>query len=103
MKAILATAAAVVIVLAAAAATQAASEPTTWAMMIMGAGLAGSAVRRRDAVGALYTLVERADNGSVVAEEFRAPDPVTALERARDVAEGRFELWSGDALVAREG
>lgn len=73
-------------------------EPATWAMMLMGFGLAGSALRRRQT----YRLVEVAADGTTSSETFRAEDDKSALAQALGVAEGSvIEIWRGDALVTR--
>lgn len=47
-----------------------------------------------------YRLVEITPDGRAFEELFPAPDDAEALMRARAVASGRFELWSGDRLLA---
>lgn len=71
-------------------------EPATWAMMLMGFGLAGAALRRRSA----YRLVEIAADGTRSSEEFRADDDQSALAQALEVSEGvAIEVWRGDRMV----
>lgn len=73
-------------------------EPSTWAAMLAGFGLAGASLRR----GRTYRLVERTANGRTLTEEFPAPDDDSALERALSVADhGVVELWRGGELVQR--
>ena len=73
-------------------------EPSTWAMLIMGFGTAGAAMRRRHA-DMTYRLEECVPHGGVLTEEFAAPDDVAALNRAASVVDGEFKLWRGDVLV----
>ena len=74
-------------------------EPATWAMMIMGFGAAGSAVRRRR--GRIYRLLETGADGRSIAEDFPCPDDESAVARARSVIAGtRAQLWRGKQLVA---
>jgi hypothetical protein len=73
-------------------------EPTTWALMILGFGAAGAAVRSRRH---RYKLVERFSNGRVQVEEFIAPSDAVAVERAMSVAEtGALEVWRGRTQLA---
>jgi PEP-CTERM motif-containing protein len=73
-------------------------EPTTWALMLLGFGMAGAALRK----GRVYRLVEYDADGRALSEEFRAEDDGAALSRALDVAEGvRLELWRGAKLIER--
>ena len=73
-------------------------EPSTWAVMLAGFGMAGMSLRR----GRTYRLVEQAPNGQMISEEFPAPDDDSALERAISVADhGIVELWRGAELVRR--
>ncbi len=73
-------------------------EPSTWAMLIMGFGAAGAAMRRRHSE-MTYRLEERAPHGGVMTEEFAAPDDDAALIRVAGVVSGDFKLWRGDVLV----
>ena len=73
-------------------------EPSTWAMLIMGFGAAGAAMRRRHS-DMTYRLEECAPHGGVMTEEFAAPDDSAALNRAASVVDGDFKLWRGDVLV----
>ena len=72
--------------------------PSTWAMLIMGFGAAGAAMRRRHS-DMTYRLEEFAPHGGVLTEEFAAPDDVAAVSRAASVVDGDFKLWRGDVLV----
>lgn len=73
-------------------------EPSTWAAMLAGFGIAGASLRR----GRTYRLVERTPTGETLTEEFPAPDDDSALERALSVADsGMIELWRGAELVQR--
>ncbi len=73
-------------------------EPSTWAMLIMGFGAAGAAMRRRHS-DKTYRLEECAPHGGVMIDEFAAPDDAAALDRAVSVVAGDFKLWRGDVLV----
>jgi hypothetical protein len=73
-------------------------EPSTWAMLIMGFGAAGAAMRRRNN-DLTYRLEECVPHGGVLTEEFVAPDDAAALHRAVSVVDGDFKLWRGDVLV----
>lgn len=73
-------------------------ESSTWAMLIMGFGAAGAAMRRRHS-DMTYRLEERVPHGGVLTEEFAAPDDDAALTRAASVVSGDFKLWRGDILV----
>jgi hypothetical protein len=65
-------------------------EPATWALMLVGFGLAGVGLRRRRS----YSLVEIAADGTRSAEAFRAEDDQSALAQALSVAEGvALEVW----------
>jgi hypothetical protein len=73
-------------------------EPSLWAVMILGFGATGIAVRRQRR---RYRLVEKQRNGQPVSEEFTAPDDETAVARARRVATaGQLQVWCGRRLVA---
>jgi len=73
-------------------------EPTTWAAMLAGFGIAGASLRR----GRMYRLVEHYVDGTLHSEEFPAPDDDSALERALSVADGGvIEVWRGAELVRR--
>ena len=73
-------------------------EPTTWAAMLAGFGIAGASLRR----GRMYRLVEQYVDGTLHSEEFPAPDDDSALERALSVADGGvIEVWRGAELVRR--
>lgn len=73
-------------------------EPGAWALMIVGFGAAGAALRRRRE-HRIYRLVELCDGGEKTEELFPAPDDSTAIARARQVAQ-RFELWREDQRLA---
>lgn len=73
-------------------------ESSTWAMLIMGFGAAGAAMRRRHS-DMTYRLEECVPQGGVMTEEFAAPDDDAALNRAASVVAGDFKLWRGDVLV----
>ena len=73
-------------------------EPSTWAMLIMGFGAAGAAMRRRHS-DMTYRLEECSPHGGVLTDEFAAPDDAAALNRAVSVVAGDFKLWRGDVLV----
>ena len=71
-------------------------EPTTWALMLAGFGLAGAALRRPQT----YRLVEIAADGATASETFRADDDQSALAQALGVAEGlAIEVWRGRSLI----
>ena len=73
-------------------------EPSTWALMLGGFGVAGAASRLRQT----YRLVEIAAGGARSSETFRADDDHSALAQALEVAEGvAVEVWKDEALVAR--
>jgi hypothetical protein len=73
-------------------------EPAAWALMILGFGAAGAAVRSRKH---RYKLVERYSDGRVQVEEFIAPSDAVAVERAMSVAEtGALEVWRGRTQLA---
>ena len=72
--------------------------PGAWAMMMMGFGAAGAAMRRRRQQ-LIYRLEENAPHGRTLTEEFAAPDDAAALCRATSVVSGDFKLWRGDVLV----
>lgn len=78
--------------------TAVAPEPGAWALMIVGFGAAGSALRRRRE-HRIYRLVEICEEGGKTEELFPAPDDSTAIARARHVAQ-RFELWREDQRLA---
>ena len=70
-------------------------EPASWALMIVGFGMAGAALRRR-----AYRLVEKTADGRSLSESFVAVNDQAAVAQAASVAEGTsFEVWRDKTLI----
>ena len=74
------------------------TDASTWAMLIMGFGVGGATVRRRQK---RYRLVERLADGDTRAEEFVAPSDELAVRRARQaVGDVPVQVWRGSTRLA---